>query len=468
MAAAPWNRVNIPFPAAVSCVRAQFTSVSALKVKSVIAGNEAVLKLVRSEVLQTEVRLLYELLHVLRNNFRANKTLKALKQVEQCVNRLKMMRLEDALHQLADLCPSKAQRGLALKTGECSVPSQPMLEWTCLKVLGAAELLSCSLQRCTRAFLLSRQQLRCQEFIVLNMVITSMLSRLWVIFRGMLNGLSALYPPILEFLRDVSRARPMPYLEQNSLPADVAPFLDPSHSVLPRKHPSVHAEQQTKKKQQSRKKPSQKLKEDLGVAVERGFHNNTDIKPCFNMLRKAKPLQEELQRAEKELTFRKQLREARTFACLSAHLQDMIVWFKSQRMQKEKRLLTFLNLKCLKMKHLEAEGYDVHRKLRLLRQEVCWDSCPPGSARKRLHFCALMRTPRSLLRSRRRRPFWRRKAAKVKRRKTAVPEPNRDEQQSRAAPELQSRAAPELQSRAAPELQSTDDDIDDIFASVGL
>lgn len=46
-----------------------------------IAGNEKVLKLVRSEVLQTEVRLLYELLHVLHNNFRANKTLRALKQV---------------------------------------------------------------------------------------------------------------------------------------------------------------------------------------------------------------------------------------------------------------------------------------------------------------------------------------------------------------------------------------------------
>uniref|UniRef100_A0A3B3C777 Nucleolus and neural progenitor protein n=2 Tax=Oryzias melastigma TaxID=30732 RepID=A0A3B3C777_ORYME len=455
MAAAPWNRVNIPFPAAVSCVRAQFTHVSAHKVKCVIAGNEKVLKLVRSEVLQTEVRLLYELLHVLHNNFRANKTLRALKQVEQCVNRLKMMRLEEALHQLADLCPNKAQRGLALKTGLCSVPSQPMLEWTCLKVLGAAELLSCSLQRCSRAFLLSRQQLRCQEFIVLNMVITSMLSRLWVFFRGMLNGLSALYPPILNFLRDVSKAQPMPYLEQNSLPAaDVAPILDPSHSVLPRKHPTVHAEQQMKKKQQSRKKPSQKLKEDLGVAVERGLNNHTDVKPRFTILRTAKPLQEELQHAEKELTFRKQLREARTFARLSARLQDMIVWFKSQRMQKEKRLLTFLHLKCLKMKCLEAEGYDVHRKLQLLRQEVVWASSPPGSARKHLHFCAVMRTCRSLLRSRRRRLFQRRTAGKVKRRRTAVPEPNRDEQQSRAAPELQSADA--------------HDDIDDIFASVGL
>lgn len=39
------------------------------------------LKLVRSEILQTEVRLLYELLYVLNNSYRGNKTFKALKQV---------------------------------------------------------------------------------------------------------------------------------------------------------------------------------------------------------------------------------------------------------------------------------------------------------------------------------------------------------------------------------------------------
>uniref|UniRef100_A0A3P9HBY7 Nucleolus and neural progenitor protein-like N-terminal domain-containing protein n=1 Tax=Oryzias latipes TaxID=8090 RepID=A0A3P9HBY7_ORYLA len=455
MAAAPWNRVNIPFPAAVSCVRVPFTSTSACKVKSVCAGNETVLKLVRCEVLQTEVRVLYELLHVLHNSFRANKTLQALRQVEQCVNRLKMMRLEDALQELADLCPNKAQRGLGLKTGECSVPSQPTLEWTCLKVLGAADLLSCCLQRCSRAFLLSRQQLRCEEFIVLNVVITSMLSRLWVIFRGMLSGLSALYPPLLVLLGDVSRARPMPYLAQNSLPADMTATPGPSRSVLPRKHPTVGAAQQTRG-QQSGKKASWRRREDLGVAVERDLENHTDIKPCFNIFRKAKPLQE-----EKELTFRKQLREARSFACLSAHLQDMIVWFKSHRMQREKRLLTFLHLKCLKMKCLEAAGHDVHRKLRFLRQEVSWASSPPGSMRKRLHFCAVIwrrRRARSLLGSRRGRRLsgggGRRKAPTVKPRKTAVTELNRDEQQSR----------PELP------LQTTGshDDIDAIFASVGL
>lgn len=44
-------------------------------------------------------------------------------------------------------------REVSIKTGECDVPSQPMLEWLCLKVLGAAQLMSCSLDRCSRAFM---------------------------------------------------------------------------------------------------------------------------------------------------------------------------------------------------------------------------------------------------------------------------------------------------------------------------
>lgn len=124
-------------------------------------------------------------------------------------------------------------RNLSINTGECDVPSQPMLEWLCLKVLGAAQLMSCTLNRCSRAFVypfqmwhlydtswclvliilcvlslqmcvsvlheawfsvpsscygfalidfclrFSKQQIKWEEFIVLNVVITSMLSRLW-------------------------------------------------------------------------------------------------------------------------------------------------------------------------------------------------------------------------------------------------------------------------------------------------
>lgn len=96
------------------------------------------LKLTNSEILQTEVRVLYELLYVLNNSYRGNKTFKGLQQVwarfshrqtlnrsttgdmfdirymvlqvEQCVNRLKNMKLVEALREMSDVCPTKIQR----------------------------------------------------------------------------------------------------------------------------------------------------------------------------------------------------------------------------------------------------------------------------------------------------------------------------------------------------------------------
>ncbi|KAF3842938.1 hypothetical protein F7725_001787 [Dissostichus mawsoni] len=121
-------------------------------VKSLLVENGKLLQLLRSEILQTEVRVLYELLYILNNSYRGNKTFKGLKQVEQCINRLKNMKLDVALQELTELCPNRIQRGLSITAGVCELPSQPMLEWLCLKVLGAAKLMSCTLNRCSRTF----------------------------------------------------------------------------------------------------------------------------------------------------------------------------------------------------------------------------------------------------------------------------------------------------------------------------
>lgn len=101
--------------------------------------NDKVLKVLRSVFLQTEVRVLYDLLYNLNNGARGNKTFRVLKQarmqsnacdgggrvrserrifmrlihviqVEQCVNRLKEMKLDVALQSLTDLCPNRIQR----------------------------------------------------------------------------------------------------------------------------------------------------------------------------------------------------------------------------------------------------------------------------------------------------------------------------------------------------------------------
>ncbi|KAM6984991.1 testis-expressed protein 30, partial [Aplochiton taeniatus] len=190
-------------------------------------------KLLHSRLLQTEIRVLYELQYVLNNSFRQQKSFRALKQVEQCIHRLKEMKLDSALGELMELCPSQAQRQIASDSkGDITVPSQPALEWYCLKVLGAAQLMSCVLQRCTRAFVLSQQHLQSEEFVLLNVVLTSMLSRLWVFFRGILASLAPLYEQILKLWKDVSQAQHMPYLRDFPLPTDILEFLGPSDSPL--------------------------------------------------------------------------------------------------------------------------------------------------------------------------------------------------------------------------------------------
>ncbi|KAG7241724.1 hypothetical protein INR49_025189 [Caranx melampygus] len=290
-------------------------------------------------------------------------------------------------------------RSFGIKAGECDVPSQPMLEWLCLKVLGAAQLMSCTLNRCSRAFVLSKQQMKWEEFMILNMVITSMLSRLWVMFRGILVCLSTLYQQLLEFLREVALAQPMPFLTDFSLPADLVQFLCPSDALLLSKHPMhrSHAKDQ-KKKWQKIKKPfdkvksqRQKTKEDLGVAVERDLVHDTDMKPFFKVIRnftEGRAFMQGTRKADERQKFKRKVRKVTSFADMATHLEEMILWCRSQRMDKEKRLLTFLRLKCHKMKCLEDAGYNTQRKLQSFRREVCWATSPQEPALRTCHSSA--------------------------------------------------------------------------------
>ncbi|XP_062287899.1 nucleolus and neural progenitor protein [Scomber scombrus] len=467
MAGEPWNRVNLPFPSCVSTVRIHFTHKTDVNVKALLVENDKVLKLIHSEILQTEIRVLYELLYILNNSYRGNKTFKGLKQVEQCINRLKNMKFDVALQELIDLCPNRIQRGLSIKAGECDVPSQPMLEWLCLKVLGAANLMTCTLNRCSRAFVLTKQQMKWEEFVILNVVITSLLSRLWVIFRGVLASLSTLYQQLLEFLREVACLQPMPFLKDFSLPRDMAQFLGPSLALLLTKRltQNLHAKDH---KMQQRKNPSftvkkrqaMKVKEDLGVAIERDLVHDADMKPFLKIFRnfsEGKSVPQESHKAEKKQMFKKQVREAATFTDMATHLEEMSLWCKSQKMEKEKRLLSFLRLKCQRMKCLEAAGYNVQRKLQTFREETCGAFSPQGSVPNTCRPSAPMRRNvhlRTRFQSLRRR---------LKSRTVSVGVKKKQIKRQRNRTELSVSAASEDNQRSR-----TIDDIDDIFASAGL
>lgn len=84
---------------------------------------------------------------------------------------------------------------------------------------------------------------------------------------------------------------------------------------------------------------------------------NTSI-PTIALAPKVKSVPRETNKADKKKQkFKKQVRDVTTFTDMATHLEEMILWCKSEGMKKEKRLLTFLHLKCQKMKSLETAGY---------------------------------------------------------------------------------------------------------------
>uniref|UniRef100_A0A8C1K9D8 Nucleolus and neural progenitor protein n=1 Tax=Cyprinus carpio TaxID=7962 RepID=A0A8C1K9D8_CYPCA len=413
MANEPWNKTCIPFPSAVSSSRIPFTDSTDTLIESLLTGCEKVLTLLCSEVLQTEIRVLYELLYVLNNGFRQHKPFRVLKQVEQCVNRLKEMKLQPAVEDLKELCPDKFQRDAGAEIGECDVPSQPMLEWLCLKLLGASSLLARTLERCTQAFMLTRQHLLLSEFVVLNVVITSMLSRLWVFFRGILKALIPMYKRTTELLQKVSQSQPMAYLTDFTLPEELKDFLCLSYPDLLLEEGTKDILRAKKRKRKSNFSLLSRLFEgkgheegngeeekemmpiiaagydegsslDLGAAV---LQRRPDISPCGLDMKvvlqqsckstKRMSLETEMKTdissqaaVFQKRKFLKLLRKVSSFRNMAAHLKEMMRWCRSCKFNQERKHLAFLHLRCLRMESLEDEGVRVEKRLKRFKLKV--------------------------------------------------------------------------------------------------
>lgn len=411
MAQEPWNKVHIPFPSAVSSSRIAFTDTTGVLIERLLSDCKRVLTLLRSEVLQTEIRVMYELLYVLNNGFRQHKPFRALKQVEQCINRLKEMKLQAAIKDLKELCPNKYRRDAGTDVGECDVPSQPMLEWLCLKFLGASSLLAQTLERCTQAFLRTRQHLQLGEFIVLNVVLTSMLSRLWVFFRGILRALIPMYGRTIELLQKVGQSQPMAYLMDFTLPVSLKDFLFLSHPDLLLEDDSTKpswASRKNKKHQLStlnRLFGDTELDEDKGreereiiPVLASGHHESSSIdlgtavlqhrpevssygldikvmlqQPCKTVkqimsrgprIKSVSSCQAGVSQKRKFLNL---LRKVSSFSNMTAHLKEVIHWCRSCKLHQERKRLSYLLLKCLRMESLEADGIRVEKRLKMFK-----------------------------------------------------------------------------------------------------
>ncbi|XP_066563153.1 nucleolus and neural progenitor protein isoform X2 [Amia ocellicauda] len=417
MAAEPWNKLEIAYPGVLSAVRFQFNASTEQCMKCLRKECEKVLKLLKSKVLQTEIRILYALLYVFHHRLRQHKPYQALKKVEQCVNRLRNMRLEAALEDLKGMCPNLPR---LREGGQHEVPSQPVLEWLSLKVLGASKLMMHLMECCSEAFLLVLQHLYWKEFIILNVVLTGMLSRLWVYSRGILKTLTCLYEQMFAFLQEVSQIQQMPFVKYFALPADIKTFLGPSYSqVVEIKPPEVPVVKKLQVTARSgllnklfasgagRNSEYTELshsgmktkwtalkgleKNDLGNPVL-GQHSEDlrnlpefDVKALLRQPQGASKVNSTASQdswkdgrylpLKKTLILQKesyvwQIEWAASFSDLAASLKQLVNWCKRENLLYESRRLNYQYLKCQRLMHLETQGYSLKRKLHFYKQ-IC-------------------------------------------------------------------------------------------------
>ncbi|KAL6038575.1 hypothetical protein STEG23_023234 [Scotinomys teguina] len=106
--AEPWNRVRIPQAGSSSTLTVQDRSATLdLCIAAVVKGCRLVTRSLRSRTLDAEVDVLCSVLYSNHNRMSHHKPYLALRQVEQCLKRLKTMNLEGSIEDLSQLLSAK-------------------------------------------------------------------------------------------------------------------------------------------------------------------------------------------------------------------------------------------------------------------------------------------------------------------------------------------------------------------------
>ncbi|XP_010969105.1 nucleolus and neural progenitor protein isoform X5 [Camelus dromedarius] len=314
----PWNRVRIPKAGSRSEVTVQDPSAALdLCIAAVIKECCLVTLSLKSQILDAETDVLCAVLYSNHNRMGRHKPHLALKQVEQCLKRLKNMNLEGSIQDLSESFSSNENQPVA--TRACVIPSQPVVEFVLMKILGACKLLLRLLDCCCKTFLLTVKHLGLQEFIILNLVMVGLVSRLWVLYKDVLKRLISLYEPLFGLLQEVSRIQPLPYFKEESSEFDVRAFCKQL------KHKTIQATKHSWKA--------------IGT-------------PCVK-------------------SFVQRFQEAETFIELSKEIQMAIQWCRSKKLKAQTTFLGSKLLKSNRLKHVEAQGYSLPKKLECLKTSVC-------------------------------------------------------------------------------------------------
>ncbi|XP_059543823.1 nucleolus and neural progenitor protein isoform X3 [Myotis daubentonii] len=327
------------------------------------------------------------------------------------------MNLESSIQDLSELFSSNENQPVATKA--CVIPSQPVVEFVLMKILGACKLLLRLLDCCCKTFLLTVKHLGLQEFIILNLVMVGLVSRLWVLYKGVLKRLISLYESLFGLLQEVSRIQPLPYFKDFTFPSDIVEFLgQPYLEVFKKKMPTAFAAKGVTKllnKLFSTKEQSLRCSEETSHRNSKkanqmkiNIQNNVDLgQPVKNKkIFKAKSSEFDVRAFCKQLkhraiqkasfefkcpqsqlkatkpsqkvtgtpcatTFVQRFQEAETFIQLSEEIQMAILWCRSKKLKAQASFLGNKLLKSNRLKHVEAQGYSLPKKLECIKTSIC-------------------------------------------------------------------------------------------------
>lgn len=273
---------------------------------------------------------------------------------------------------------------------------------------------------CCKTFLLTVKHLGLQEFIILNLVMVGLVSRLWVLYKGVLKRLISLYEPLFGLLQEVSRIQPLPYFKDFTFPSDIVEFLgQPYLEVFKKKMPTAFAAKGVTKllnKLFSTKEQSLRCSEETSHRISKNANqmkinvqNNVDLgQPVKNKkIFKAKSSEFDvrafceqlkhraIQKASFEFkcpqsqlkatkhspqkvigtpgatAFVQRFQEAETFIQLSEEIQMAILWCRSKKLKAQASFLGNKLLKSNRLKHVEAQGYSLPKKLECIKTSIC-------------------------------------------------------------------------------------------------
>ncbi|XP_029070961.1 nucleolus and neural progenitor protein isoform X1 [Monodon monoceros] len=415
----PWNRVRLPKAGSRSTVIVQDPGAALdLCIAAVIKECCLVTLSLKSQILDAETDVLCAVLYSNHNRMGRHKPHLALKQVEQCLKRLKNMNLEGSIQDLSESFSSNENQ--PVNTKACVIPSQPVVELVLMKILGACKLLLRLLDCCCKTFLFTVKHLGLQEFIILNLVMVGLVSRLWVLYKDVLKRLVSLYEPLFGLLQEVSRIQPLPYFKGFTFPSDIAEFLgEPYFEIFKKKMPTAFAAKGVTKllnKLFLTKEQSQRSSEETLLRISKkakqmkiNFQNNVDLgQPvknkkilkekssefdvrafCKQLKHKAiqansfefKCSQSKL-KATKRSSWKavgtpcvkslvQRFRETDTFVQLSEEIQMAILWCRSKKLKAQTTFLGNKLLKSNRLKHVEAQGYSLPKKLECIKTSIC-------------------------------------------------------------------------------------------------